>query len=287
MLINIFKLPSSISWCEANYIISEYIAEFWNSLSGIALIMSGILYYYNNKKWIKNNNEIKFEKITKLLCVIGCGTILFHGSLLYVFQLLDEIPMILLVREYIYILLMLKTTKKCISENTCKNIIRFTNNIYEYIFMIMYSYILNKKLQIVLFHLTFKILEISLLIILYNLSKSLNKIVYNEITKNYNELYKPPPLQYLNNEDMIGALNIVQYNIKKYADLRKKIKRSIRIGFTFYSLSMFLWVLENRFCNYTQKYQFHALWHVFSSIGVYYLNDIIKYHIEINKFLMY
>jgi len=283
MILNIFKFKSSIQWCEEKYVMSNHIAEFWNSISGIALILSSILYYYNNKTWIKKNDEICFKRIRNLLCLVGCGTILFHGSLLYVFQLLDEIPMILLVSEYIYALLKLKTTQKCISGNTYINIKNFISDIFKYIIVIISIYFINTDLQIIFFHVTFKTLELSLIIIFYNLSKSLNKIIYYEITNNYNELYV---LQNdLQKDDIIKELNIVQYNIKEYADLRKKIKIYIRRGLFFYIVSMGLWVCENRFCNYTQKYQFHALWHVFSSIGIYYLNDIIKYHIEINKFI--
>jgi hypothetical protein len=284
MILNIFKFKSSIQWCEEKYVMSNYIAEFWNSISGIALILSSFLYYYNNKTWIKNNNEICFKRIRNLLCLIGCGTILFHGSLLYVFQLLDEIPMLLLVCEYIYTLLKLKTTKKCISISTYINIKNFIGDIFKYIIFIIFVYLINTDLQIVFFHLTFKILELSLIIIFYNLSKSLNKIIYYEITNNYNEIDMFQ--NDVKKDDIIQEFNIVQYNIKKYADLRKKIKIYIRRGLFFYIISMCLWVFENRFCNYTQKYQFHALWHVFSSIGIYYINHIIKYHIEINKFII-
>ena len=285
MIINVLKLKSSIQWCEEKYKMNKYIAEFWNSVSGVALIVSGMLYYYNNKTWIKNNKEIFFKRIRDLLCLIGCGTILFHGSLLYVFQLLDEIPMLLLVREYIYILLKLKTTERCISKNTYENIKKFINNIFEYIALIIFIYAINTDLQIVFFHLTFKILETILIVIFYNLSKKLNKIMYYELTQNYNELYECQ-LQFVKNDDMIDELKIVQNNINKYIDLRKKITIYSRRGLFFYILSMSLWVLENRFCDYTQKYQFHALWHIFSSIGVYYLNHMIKYNIEINNFII-
>lgn len=268
----LFTLKSSIEWCEDKYTITNYIAEFWNTLSGFILIASSLFYYYNNKKWINESDfSTEFKAIRNLLFIVGCGTILFHGSLLYLFQLLDEIPMLLLTSEYIYILLTLKTTRESISLKTYNIILSILRNLNEYILLIICSYFINPKLQVFFFHLTFKVLEIILISIFYNLSKSLNKLVYHKITNN--EMIF-----------MIEELNIVQYKIKKYIDLRKKLKKCIKIGLFFYILSISLWVLEHNFCNYTRTFQLHALWHIFSSIGIYYLNNIIKYNIEINKF---
>ena len=268
----LFTLKSSIEWCEDKYTITNYIAEFWNTLSGFILIASSLFYYYNNKKWINESDfSMEFKAIRNLLFIVGCGTILFHGSLLYIFQLLDEIPMLLLASEYIYILLNLKNTRESISLKTYNIILSILRNLNEYILLIICSYFINPKLQVFFFHLTFKVLEIILISIFYNLSKSLNKLVYHKITNN--EMIF-----------MIEELNIVQYKIKKYIDLRKKLKKCIKIGLFFYILSISLWVLEHNFCNYTRTFQLHALWHIFSSIGIYYLNNIIKYNIEINKF---
>ncbi len=36
-------MKSTIDWCELNYIESEYIAEYWNSITGVFLIMEAIL----------------------------------------------------------------------------------------------------------------------------------------------------------------------------------------------------------------------------------------------------
>lgn len=271
----ILSLKSSIEWCEEKYEISEYIAEFWNSVSGIALILSGFIFYNKNKLWLNKNkeNQCNFIRIRNLLYAVGCGTILFHGSLLYIFQLLDEIPMLLLAREYIIILLSLEITKKTLLEGTYKNIVGFIHNLLEYIVIIILSYFVNTELQIFSFHLTFKFLEIILICIFYNLSKSLNKIVYYKLTNN------------CINHQCTQMLNIAQNKIKKYIELRRQLRKQIRKGLFFYILSVSLWVLENQFCNYTRTYQLHALWHIFSSIGIYSLNNSVKIMIEINKFM--
>ena len=63
-------------------------------------------------------------------------------------------------------------------------------------------------------------------------------------------------------------------------DLKNIIQNSIYL----YSSSLFLWGIENMFCKYVQSLQLHAIWHVLSSIGIYYLNMIMKKHIEIENF---
>lgn len=88
--------PSSINWCETDYLYNEYIAEFWNTITGFSLIFAGIYNFYINKR--KNIQELYYSNF--LLMLVGIGTILFHGTLFYFFQLIDEIPMLLLVIEY-------------------------------------------------------------------------------------------------------------------------------------------------------------------------------------------
>ena len=106
------NLPSTVDWCEQNYILSEYVAEYWNTLTGLCLILSGIWYYKNYSSWINENHLHKytFIRISALLVFVGIGTMLFHSTLYYPFQLLDELPMILLANEYLSLLLKLQTT---------------------------------------------------------------------------------------------------------------------------------------------------------------------------------
>ena len=95
----ILTLPSSISWCELDYFKSEYIAEYWNTLTGIFLCASSIYAYF------KNDGIATLYYSNVLLFIVGIGTMMFHATLVYIWQLLDEIPMLLIVIEYINILL--------------------------------------------------------------------------------------------------------------------------------------------------------------------------------------
>ena len=106
---------------------------------------------------------------------------LFHATLFYPFQLLDELPMILLANEYVILLMSLKTTQMAIPKTSYDYLNKglvITNKSLPFIIL---SYFIHPLLQIVTFHIALKISELSLLYILYNLSKKLNHIIYSKI----------------------------------------------------------------------------------------------------------
>jgi len=82
---------ASIDWCESNYVVSPYIAEFWNTVSSLyisAISMFGFYLAYKQKA------EKRLYLSWIGLWVVGIGSALFHATLLYSNQLADELPMI-------------------------------------------------------------------------------------------------------------------------------------------------------------------------------------------------
>lgn len=294
-----YYMKSTIDWCELNYIESEYIAEYWNSITGFFLIMSGILFYKFNKDLILQNNiyiENKFKTICNLLILVGIGTILFHSTLLYPFQLLDEIPMILLASEYIKILLQLNIVQTMFKQNILQYLKIITKYVPFVSIIISLSYFINIYLQISIFHITLKITEISVLFILYNLSLNLNKISYDIIYTNHNTSNKLHTSNYeslsilynknnMTNDSKYTHLINVQNDILEYIKIKKNISTLNNSALYYYGVSMSLWAIENLFCNYVHFLQLHALWHILSSIGVYKLNQIILNYVLINNLL--
>lgn len=125
----IFELKSSIIWCEPKYTTNYYIAEFYNSISGLFFCFFSIYFYYTKSKSFYPN---------KLLFIIGIGTFLFHSTLLYIFQLVDELSMFFLSLEYI--ILFYPKIKK---ELTCYK--------YFFTFLIVFSYMIHPILQPIFF----------------------------------------------------------------------------------------------------------------------------------------
>ena len=88
---------ASIDWCEINYQVSDYIVEFWNTLSSFSFVAVGILNIYVLSKI----NGIFIEKfISWLYIIVGIGSAAFHGTLKFNYQLWDEIPMVWVISSY-------------------------------------------------------------------------------------------------------------------------------------------------------------------------------------------
>ncbi|KAF9540325.1 Alkaline ceramidase 3 [Mortierella hygrophila] len=81
---------SSIDWCENNYTISYYIAEFWNSISSILIATLAAIGYMN----LASYKERRMTLLMQAFFTIGVGSTLFHGTLRHKMQLLDELPML-------------------------------------------------------------------------------------------------------------------------------------------------------------------------------------------------
>jgi hypothetical protein len=285
-------LPSTVDWCESNYLISDYIAEYWNTITGVCFMISGYMFYYNNQTWFYTTKyAINFTRIIVLFLLVGIGTILFHSTLLFPFQLLDEIPMILLSNEYLLLLMSLQSFEK-IFHNDIK--IRLEKTLfltYKMIGIIVFVYFIHPNLQIITFHITLKISEISILFVLSNLSNRLNYVVYSQIYKHQDcikrqtmmtSLYNRNQFSYLKESNL---LKIAQTKIKKYIDLRAEMKNNIYNGIYIYSTSMIIWCFDIFFCKYVESLQLHAMWHILSSLGIYFLNNIIKIQCEIDEMI--
>jgi hypothetical protein len=50
----ILHYSSSINWCEADYVYFNFIAEFWNAISGFFLIYSAYYFKINNKVQVQD-----------------------------------------------------------------------------------------------------------------------------------------------------------------------------------------------------------------------------------------
>ena len=303
-----FDLPSTVDWCEQNYILSEYVAEYWNTLTGLCLILSGVLYYKNNYDWIQKNSryKISFVKISAILVFVGIGTMLFHSTLYYPFQLLDELPMILLVNEYLGLLISLKISYESVNMEQYSRLYSALKYSYRMVPIIILSYFIHPSLQIVTFHLTLKISEVAFLFLLYRLSKNLNHIVYSKIYVTQDMLKRQRMIEkskkmisstmginlynrFKKNNELSDSvlMNIVQTKIKKYLGLRKRLNFVTNVGIYMYGLSLVIWCLENMFCKYLEPLQLHAIWHVLSSISVYHINLLLQSHVSIENFLYY
>eukprot|EP00741_Cyanophora_paradoxa_P025721 tig00000388_g24820.t1 len=93
---------ANIDWCERNYVISKYfIAEFWNTLSNFGFCIIGLLSF---ALAYREGFEPRFLLAHLLMVTIGVGSGLFHMTLQFRYQMLDELPMFYVVVLYLYLL---------------------------------------------------------------------------------------------------------------------------------------------------------------------------------------
>ena len=95
---------SSVDWCESNYVQSPYIAEWWNTWSNVPPFLLSAYAMYQAAQVVHKARSSKTNPKTRQprvifwsyilpLCVYF-GSFLFHATLTYFGQLLDELPMI-------------------------------------------------------------------------------------------------------------------------------------------------------------------------------------------------
>ena len=82
---------ATLDWCEHNFAITYLIAEFWNATTNLVFVYLASTGYLSAKHW---QLPKRFQLAFLLLGLIGSGSFLFHATLSYSAQLLDELPMI-------------------------------------------------------------------------------------------------------------------------------------------------------------------------------------------------
>ncbi len=92
---------STVDWCEANYAVTPFVCEFFNTLSSLAMVVAGGLGAFLHRRVLDRWMLAAFG----CLGLVGLGSVAFHGTLRFEFQLLDELPMLYLVTMMAYLLL--------------------------------------------------------------------------------------------------------------------------------------------------------------------------------------
>ncbi|HSP18365.1 MAG TPA: ceramidase [Myxococcaceae bacterium] len=90
--VGMWGIPTaSIDWCEQNYVVTPWVAEFWNTLSSLAMVLAGVVGLCSRR--FAREVRVAFA----LLVLVGVGSIAFHATLRFGLQMLDELPMLYLV----------------------------------------------------------------------------------------------------------------------------------------------------------------------------------------------
>ena len=82
---------ATIDWCEENYVVLPYIADAINTTTNLMFFLLSGIAIYNT---IKQRMDQRFVWMAMGFMLVGIGLWLFHMTLRYEYQLLDELPMI-------------------------------------------------------------------------------------------------------------------------------------------------------------------------------------------------
>lgn len=113
---------SSIDWCESNYVVHRSVAEFWNTISNVGLILAGCIGAYLK---LKEKLEFRFVILDFYILSIGLGSAMFHATLLFHSQLADELPMVWEILHWTYVIREMYNTANSASGKLAKRLIIF------------------------------------------------------------------------------------------------------------------------------------------------------------------
>ncbi|GMM47605.1 alkaline dihydroceramidase [Pichia kluyveri] len=82
---------ATIDWCEENYLFTPYIAEVINAFTNVFFVLLALHHIYST---FKNNHGVLYIFISIGFASVGIGSFMFHSTLHYEHQLMDELPMV-------------------------------------------------------------------------------------------------------------------------------------------------------------------------------------------------
>ncbi|KAJ0610657.1 putative ceramidase [Helianthus annuus] len=94
-------VTSSHEWCEKNYAVSSYVAEFYNTISNIPCIVLALVGLLSS---LIQRFEKRFSVLHLSNMALAIGSVMYHATLQHVQQQSDETPMVWEMLLYIYIL---------------------------------------------------------------------------------------------------------------------------------------------------------------------------------------
>jgi len=94
-------VEASIDWCERNYAVSYYVAEWWNTVSNLCLILLSVLAL---RAALRDRHEPRIVLMVVACLTVGVGSAVFHGTLSHVGQQGDELPMVWAISSWTFVL---------------------------------------------------------------------------------------------------------------------------------------------------------------------------------------
>ena len=157
---------SSIDWCERNYVVTYYIAEFWNCISSFAMCLLAILLTIRG---LYNGIEKRFLLLIFSFGIVGLGSAYFHGTLTYLGQMADELPMVYSMIVWWFILFRMNKSTLTSTISPIDILVLF-----GVFYGFLWTYIHSLKTFVVIFQLHFTLMILGGLIRLIQIYKQIH-----------------------------------------------------------------------------------------------------------------
>lgn len=221
---------STIDWCEANYVHSLYVCEWFNTLSSMAMVLAGVTGIWLHRRVLERRFLLAFFAVL----VVGLGSIAFHATLRRELQMMDELPM--LYSALIMVFILLENRRATRFGGWFPALLVVHGAVVTYL-----SSFTRGTLQFYLFHTSFGSMELFALLSVYAIHRRSRSPV---------------------------------------------VHRLFRLGMGSYVSAVLIWFADLKFCSVLDgtlpahgwpNPQFHAVWHVLVSCGLYLLTLLIAH----------
>ncbi|KAI8923932.1 ceramidase, partial [Entophlyctis helioformis] len=244
---------SSVNWCETDYNVTSYVAEYFNTVSSLAMAAVGLLGVLLHP-WAERRFHVAFLTIV----VVGLGSVAFHGTLHKFAQALDEVPMLYSSLTFVYIGVcqryrLLPSRRRLFATVLCLHAIVTT-------LLVTLS---HGPLQFVLFHTSFGTAHVYAL--------------YHAV-----QVYRSRRARLMAAQHSLTSTQSSNGHIQQQQQQapRDAILWTFERGAALYGSAMVCWIVDMTLCEYVNpgyestavlpiNPQLHAWWHVLASLGLY------------------
>ncbi|MGK3743751.1 MAG: hypothetical protein ACI90V_010610 [Bacillariaceae sp.] len=278
---------SSIDFCETNYLHSSYVVEPHNVFSSLwGLCLLGLIgMYYGNP-----TGEIRFKIAYGILILIGIGSAALHGTLHWIFQSADELPMIYLVISALYCLLELgdddddddvtapmipsPSQQKDSNKNNNKKVLKYPWLPHIFVVLGIVNTLIYFRFQqiYVVFLLTFIVMIMAALILHVQIAWRQRQII---IISSSTTTTFPDNNNNNNNNNTSTTSLIIRRNNAKIA-LRFYVWHYV----VFLGIAVPIWILDQFWCTnllpiynslpyFLRGCTLHVVWHLMAGLGGY------------------
>eukprot|EP00127_Corallochytrium_limacisporum_P003003 Clim_evm50s144 gene=Clim_evmTU50s144 len=106
-----------LDWCEFNYRVTHYIAEFWNTITNLSFMALAIYGMFEVRRL---GLETRFDLAYLAILITGAGSAWFHGTLSMEGQMMDEFPMIFTAAAFLFCSVSYKDPPNAFSDRSKK-----------------------------------------------------------------------------------------------------------------------------------------------------------------------